>query len=247
MLSIHLSSHLTIPPLTDLLNMKDGLESLLCLSERISSEFQRDLTIMDPSKDNLINQQTPKQEELISLCTLIGDRQITFESLSKKREGRVMSPIVKLRRLHDMPPLAITVGGRKNRPGERAEPVLPIQDEIPILTFWSTLDPYFRPLTEEDRAYLMATDQDPTDYNLASLDRYSHIAINDYGLTERVLNSLILDDMGWIKEEMKAIDTIEFEERLKQELVYVGLLEEEITEEDEISAEFRLILDELRE
>ncbi|KAI8357306.1 histone acetyltransferases subunit 3-domain-containing protein [Choanephora cucurbitarum] len=167
---------------------------------------------------------------------------MTFESLSKKRGIRKKREghVIKLRRLNDMPSLAITVRGRKNR--ERTEPVVPIQDEIPILTFWSTLDPYFRPLTEEDRAYLMQTEQDPADYSLTSLDKHSNRAIHGGGLTERVLNSLLLNDdpMDWIK----AIDTIEFEERLKQELVYVGLLEEE---EDEISAEFRLTLNELRE
>lgn len=29
------------------------------------------------------------------------------------------------------------------------------KDQVPILTFWTAIDPHFRPLTEEDREFLL--------------------------------------------------------------------------------------------
>ncbi|KAI8380673.1 histone acetyltransferases subunit 3-domain-containing protein [Blakeslea trispora] len=183
------------------------------------------------------------------------------------------------------------------------------KDQVPITTFWSTMDPHFRPLTEEDCAFLMATEQDPKWYDIPPLGRhytevwsmentesrsphslkYIHpladrqLFRQDAScglLTERVLSSLVKEPTSTIndeeedqedqeeddegedeeeeeeeddeEEENHASDKAEFEERLKQELHYIGLLTEEdiewdFKEDDEICAELRMVARELKE
>lgn len=171
------------------------------------------------------------------------------------------------------------------------------KDQIPILTFWSTLEPYFRPLTEEDRNYLLPREDQDKYYSIPPLGRHytdvwleeelplninskpptNHItmmnqAITDSDLirqdiscgpiTERLLSSLIEQDRQHTStatitgetgeeeedeeeeedddddededdededDEEDRMDIHEFEERLKRELEYVGLFNDDVS------------------
>lgn len=172
------------------------------------------------------------------------------------------------------------------------------KDQIPILTFWSALEPYFRPLTEEDRNFLLPKEEEQH-YTIPPLGRHyldvwneEDLPINHHHhqptmsmlnqpitdndlirqditcgpITERLLSSLIIqheeemigeddDDIVDSEEDLIAKieedDIEEFEERLKSELVYIGLLNEEedwnYKEDDEICAELRATIRELKE
>ncbi|KAI8644755.1 histone acetyltransferases subunit 3-domain-containing protein [Parasitella parasitica] len=46
------------------------------------------------------------------------------------------------------------------------------KDQVPILTFWTAVDPHFRPLAEEDRSFLLAKDDDEKFYSIPPLGRH---------------------------------------------------------------------------
>ncbi|KAL1926714.1 hypothetical protein VTP01DRAFT_5609 [Rhizomucor pusillus] len=46
------------------------------------------------------------------------------------------------------------------------------KDQVPIMTFWSALEPYFRPLTEDDRKFLLEKGDDVQPYLLPPLGRH---------------------------------------------------------------------------
>ncbi|KAI8329044.1 histone acetyltransferases subunit 3-domain-containing protein [Chlamydoabsidia padenii] len=46
------------------------------------------------------------------------------------------------------------------------------KDQVPIATFWTYLEPYFRPLTEEDRDFLLQKNNDPTPYLIPPLGQH---------------------------------------------------------------------------
>ncbi|KAI9323781.1 histone acetyltransferases subunit 3-domain-containing protein [Dichotomocladium elegans] len=46
------------------------------------------------------------------------------------------------------------------------------KDQVPILTFWSGMEPYFRPLTEEDRKFLLEKGDDVKPYLIPPLGRH---------------------------------------------------------------------------
>ncbi|KAI8066441.1 histone acetyltransferases subunit 3-domain-containing protein [Gongronella butleri] len=46
------------------------------------------------------------------------------------------------------------------------------KDQVPIMTFWSYLEPYFRPVTEEDREFLLQKGDDTTPYLIPPLGPY---------------------------------------------------------------------------
>lgn len=183
------------------------------------------------------------------------------------------------------------------------------KDQIPILTFWSAIDPYFRPLTEDDRNFLLPKEDQEKYYTIPPLGRHyldvwleeelpmnHHMKppqqsvtmmnqpITDHDLirqdvtcgpiTERLLSSLIVQDQDVKEDEEEeeeeeeeedddddivdneeevVADIHQFEERLKRELEYVGLFNEEedvdwnYKEDDEICTELRATARELRE
>ncbi|CAO3589887.1 unnamed protein product [Absidia cylindrospora] len=46
------------------------------------------------------------------------------------------------------------------------------KDQVPILTFWTYLEPYFRPVTEEDRDFLLQKNNDPKPYLIPPLGQH---------------------------------------------------------------------------
>ncbi|CAO3640733.1 unnamed protein product [Mucor hiemalis] len=46
------------------------------------------------------------------------------------------------------------------------------KDQVPILTFWTAIDPHFRPLTEEDREFLLEKHDDEKFYFIPPLGRH---------------------------------------------------------------------------
>ncbi|GAN09255.1 hypothetical protein MAM1_0254d08780 [Mucor ambiguus] len=46
------------------------------------------------------------------------------------------------------------------------------KDQVPILTFWTAIDPHFRPLAEEDRSFLLPKEDDDKFYAIPPLGRY---------------------------------------------------------------------------
>ncbi|KAL9552059.1 hypothetical protein PS6_004685 [Mucor atramentarius] len=46
------------------------------------------------------------------------------------------------------------------------------KDQVPILTFWTAIDPHFRPLAEEDRSFLMPKEDDDKFYTIPPLGRH---------------------------------------------------------------------------
>ncbi|KAI9020660.1 histone acetyltransferases subunit 3-domain-containing protein [Phycomyces nitens] len=195
------------------------------------------------------------------------------------------------------------------------------KDQVPILTFWQAVEPYFRPLAEADREFLLEKGDDTTPYSIPSLGQYyadvwaeGDISVGNRPhspytrrdpsgsnlkylaphrpltedclmnnnlscgrLTERLLSSLVKEDPLSEKEleELKADEARDwlpldhdtektqlltyppeqvavFEERLKRELRYAGLFNEEDTdwyarEDDQLCAELRQLGRELKE
>ncbi|KAI9483520.1 MAG: histone acetyltransferases subunit 3-domain-containing protein [Benjaminiella poitrasii] len=74
------------------------------------------------------------------------------------------------------------------------------KDQIPILTFWSTIDPHFRPLEEEDRQFLMANEEDEQFYKIPPLGRhYTEVWSEDESLSTLATNSSQRDDHSSVK------------------------------------------------
>ncbi|KAL9547089.1 hypothetical protein MBANPS3_006337 [Mucor bainieri] len=46
------------------------------------------------------------------------------------------------------------------------------KDQVPILTFWTAIDPHFRPLAEEDRSFLLPKEDDDKFYTIPPLGRH---------------------------------------------------------------------------
>ncbi|KAI8146709.1 histone acetyltransferases subunit 3-domain-containing protein [Fennellomyces sp. T-0311] len=178
------------------------------------------------------------------------------------------------------------------------------QNQVPIVNFWTAMEPYFRPLTEDDRAYLLEKhDNDRKMYEIPPLGKYYHDAwaeeervslgddvsnrrsrypasvTDEYStstlrdtagntLLERLMSSLVpesfdmndmsaddndddddddspmsTDDEDKVITEVEVVntdhitedpDTTGLEERLKRELQYIGLLDDEDDEDDEM-------------
>ncbi|KAI9319633.1 histone acetyltransferases subunit 3-domain-containing protein [Dichotomocladium elegans] len=191
-------------------------------------------------------------------------------------------------------------------------------NQVPISTFWEAMEPYFRPLTEDDRKYLMKKEDDPSIYEVPPLGKHyleqwaeedkaitgadhsrwsrcsasssSEVAAQHTppheGLLDRLLCALVPESADMLEsdrdddrndddddddddgpcgtdEEHDPDEIISyydhpedpvFEERLKQEIQYIGLLNDHESDEhwnafedDEISAEIRRLGRELKE
>lgn len=170
------------------------------------------------------------------------------------------------------------------------------KDQVPIATFWSALEPYFRNLTEEDREFLLQKSDQGKPYLIPPLGQHylekwaeedmaasintitnnnseqhklrylanphdisdPQLLQNDIGggsLTERLISSLVVEnilteDINLNEDEQEdgqdivekkhtrtmlqsdpPAEVVDFEERLRRELRYVGLFsDEDVTE-----------------
>ncbi|KAI8084359.1 histone acetyltransferases subunit 3-domain-containing protein [Gilbertella persicaria] len=176
-----------MPEASDLINIKNDLESLLSLSEKRTKDLRRGLSMIDTREDTITGKHVIRiKQELDETDTLPRNelsRQAALEHIKKKRRrdstddthpsSELPHHIVKLKKLEDMPPLharsetpppSHDIKKAKKfiaRPQPSVEPeevdfvrVKP-KDQVQITTFWSTLEPYFRHLTEEDRHFLL--------------------------------------------------------------------------------------------
>jgi hypothetical protein len=191
------------------------------------------------------------------------------------------------------------------------------KDQVPIATFWSALEPYFRNLTEEDREFLLEKSDQGKPYLIPPLGQHylekwaeedmaasintmtnnnseqhklrylanphdisdPQLLQNDIGggsLTERLISSLVVEnilteDINLNEDEEEddpdiverkhtrtmlqsdpPAEVVDFEERLRRELRYVGLFSDEdvdwnAKEDDEICAELRSLGQEFKE
>lgn len=122
------------------------------------------------------------------------------------------------------------------------------KDQIPITTFWTTLDPYFRNLTEEDREYLMQTSDQCKPYLIPPLGQHyvEKWAQEDQALGLQTSESKLKQ----LQHTMSAnsqhdMDSSSLTDRLISSLVKENLLPEEIPHSDEDDNEEANGLDEL--
>ncbi|KAG0802640.1 hypothetical protein G6F22_000067 [Rhizopus arrhizus] len=172
------------------------------------------------------------------------------------------------------------------------------KDQVPVSTFWTNIDPYFRPLTEQDRQFLLEKSDTGKPYlipplgehylnqwkkedkilmqqqpsNQAQSTQLAEPVCKDMNsessLIDRLLSSLVAEDVidpselaevdqsDVLDEETDqfgpTLEIADFEERLRRELWYAGLLDEKDVnwdkkEDDEICAELRSLAREYRE
>ncbi|KAI7908062.1 uncharacterized protein BX663DRAFT_464577 [Cokeromyces recurvatus] len=124
------------------------------------------------------------------------------------------------------------------------------KDQIPILTFWSSLDPHFRPLAEEDRQFLLASEEDEQFYKIPPLGRHYADVWSENESVSTLINPTRLGnrsalkhkylglDQSFVKEHLfcENISCGQLTERLLSSLVTEPCHDEEITDlEDEIN------------
>jgi hypothetical protein len=147
------------------------------------------------------------------------------------------------------------------------------KDQVPVSTFWTNIDPYFRPLTEQDRQFLLEKSDTGKPYlipplgehylnqwkkedkilmqqqqpsNQAQSTQLAEPVCKDMNsessLIDRLLSSLVAEDVidpselaevdqsDVLDEETDqfgpTLEIADFEERLRRELWYAGLLDE---------------------
>ncbi|ORX69905.1 hypothetical protein DL89DRAFT_234695, partial [Linderina pennispora] len=199
-----------------------------------------------------------------------------------------------------------------------------IPNQVPIHQFWTSLDPYFRAITDEDLAYLESTPDDQESYVIPKLGRFyaykwaeeevallkaesrgkvmpeksfagtdlvnSDMSLNSARLaplTERIISALVVEQLlsgddktdgsGKVKSEDPATnhagsrsddgasdagddlrqlsssgDAVPLEERLKRELRYIGILDDDDVnwsdrEDDEVCVTLRSLQRQLHE
>ncbi|KAI9279990.1 hypothetical protein BY458DRAFT_431168 [Sporodiniella umbellata] len=115
-------------------------------------------------------------------------RQLALETLRKKRRrdesvshNKKSPQLVKLKRAEDstLPPpskKSHTNPKKKSETPEKEEELdfvrVKAKDQVPILTFWATIDPHFRPLEEADRSFLLEKPDDETSYIIPPLGKH---------------------------------------------------------------------------
>ncbi|KAI9474620.1 histone acetyltransferases subunit 3-domain-containing protein, partial [Coemansia mojavensis] len=180
-----------------------------------------------------------------------------------------------------------------------------VTNQVPIQTFWASLEPYFRNITDEDLAFLENTSEDQETFVIPKLGKFyaykwaeeeSRMNSSAAGdslamsldttqlapLTERIISALVAErlilnegkaqseagdsnyDAFGIDYSVKEEEEIElrqrmlnggiasFEERLKRELQYIGILDDDDVDwdnrqDDEVCVTIRALQRQLRE
>lgn len=110
------------------------------------------------------------------------------------------------------------------------------KDQVPITTFWTTLEPYFRNLTEEDREYLMQKSDQGKPYLIPPLGQHyvEKWTEEDQSIglhtSENKLKHL---QHTMPTDSQQDIDSSSLTDRLISSLVKENLLPEEITSDDD--------------
>ncbi|KAI7903698.1 histone acetyltransferases subunit 3-domain-containing protein [Cokeromyces recurvatus] len=103
------------------------------------------------------------------------------------------------------------------------------KDQVPITTFWSTLEPYFRNLTEEDRNFLLQKSDQGKPYLIPPLGRHY---LEKWAEEEEEL-SLKITTKPMQHEERPAEEGSSLTERLISSLVIENIMDYEQLNEDE--------------
>jgi hypothetical protein len=110
------------------------------------------------------------------------------------------------------------------------------KDQVPITTFWTTLEPYFRNLTEEDREYLMQKSDQGKPYLIPPLGQHyvEKWAEEDQSLGFHTSESKLKHLQHTIStDSQQEIDSSSLTDRLISSLVKENLLPDEITSDDD--------------
>ncbi|CAO3634320.1 unnamed protein product [Mucor fragilis] len=110
------------------------------------------------------------------------------------------------------------------------------KDQIPIATFWTTLEPYFRNLTEEDREYLMQKSDQCKPYLIPPLGQHyvEKWAEEDQALGLHTSESKLKHLQHTMSADSQHdVDSSSLADRLISSLVKENLLPEEIAHSDE--------------
>ncbi|KAG1453256.1 hypothetical protein G6F56_007618 [Rhizopus delemar] len=174
---------LVIPDAQELQTIKADLEVLLPLSENRAKDLKRGLHHLDgnikiyDNQDDTMDKTRIKQESEDFSETVFmpkneqQSRQAALETIRRRRrkeeseEGRHSEPPhTKLKQLEPRayesmsPPSEVKKKKQLIHARAQEEPDfirVKAKDQVPITTFWTAIDPYFRPLAEEDRTFLM--------------------------------------------------------------------------------------------
>ncbi|CAO3658335.1 unnamed protein product [Rhizopus stolonifer] len=195
-----------IPDPIDLVKIKSDLEALLPMSERRIHNLQKDLIHLKknvkikPEADQK-QYHIPAYNNVESLHVAYPthnkqqlDRQLALETLRKKRRRdesvthKKLPQLIKLKRADENAPIpskkSHTNFKKKSETPEKEEELdfvrVKPKDQVPILSFWTAVDPHFRPLEEADREFLLEKPEDDTSYIIPSLGRhYSEVWSED--------------------------------------------------------------------
>ncbi|KAI8079026.1 uncharacterized protein B0P05DRAFT_470477 [Gilbertella persicaria] len=168
----------------DLTNLKKNIRA-----RDLTDEEQRKLAYIDSS--SFVDDSSEISHSTSSHNKNQMERQLALEAIRRKRKrdedsknsisrSELPHQVVRLKRLDDMPPLGVTRSKKKsNEPHKKSNHVnnedfirVKAKDQIPILTFWSAMDAHFRPLSEQDRAFLLAKEDDEKLYTIPPLGRH---------------------------------------------------------------------------
>ncbi|KAI8886072.1 hypothetical protein K501DRAFT_244821 [Backusella circina FSU 941] len=189
----------SIPDSQELLAMKTDLEGILPNSEKRLKYLQRDMfyikkhvKIRDSGQDarkssGKTNNPIKREDESSDLLQSTpskpqNDRQLALEALRRKRRRDDHDDKIKR---HDTQPKK-KKGEDTNRHGNKQQNSnnqhhhkndtdfvrVKAKDQIPVQTFWSVIEPYFRALEEQDREFLLEKTDADKYYSIPPLGRY---------------------------------------------------------------------------
>ncbi|KAG0749259.1 hypothetical protein G6F57_002525 [Rhizopus arrhizus] len=312
---------LVIPEAHELLSMRSDLEALLPISKNRVEDLKRDLRHVDEnvkindneevSEDNMKIKQEPDDfsDELFIPNTEQLSQQTSLDINKKRKRQDIENTSEAMQRKSESPYIKTKQPEGKAPPNQMKKKKQDVieevdfirvkaKDQVPVSTFWTNIDPYFRPLTEQDRQFLLEKSDTGKPYlipplgehylnqwkkedkilmqqqpsNQAQSTQLAEPVCKDMNsessLIDRLLSSLVAEDVidpselaevdqsDVLDEETDqfgpTLEIADFEERLRRELWYAGLLDEKDVnwdkkEDDEICAELRSLAREYRE
>ncbi|KAG1461023.1 hypothetical protein G6F46_005121 [Rhizopus delemar] len=311
-----------IPEAHELLSMRSDLEALLPISKNRAEDLKRDLRHIDKnvkindneevSVDNMKTKQEPDDfsDELFIPNTEQLSQQTSLDINKKRKRQDIENTSEAMQRKSESPYIKAKQSEGKMPPNQMKKKKQDVieevdfirvkaKDQVPVSTFWTNIDPYFRPLTEQDRQFLLEKSDTGKPYLIPPLGEHysnqwkkedkvlmqqqqpSHQTqstqlaepvckdmSSESSLIDRLLSSLVAEDVidpselaevdqsDVLDEETNQVgptlEITDFEERLRRELWYAGLLDEKDVnwdkkEDDEICAELRSLAREYKE